>query len=58
MNKESKKILLALKEKYEQPVAKKEETQGTIPTITTKEEYDKLPRGTQYRKNGKLYRKK
>ena len=32
--------------------------QRTIPEITNKEEYDKLPRGTQYKRDGKLYRKK
>jgi len=32
--------------------------QSTIPEITNKEEYDKLPRGTQYKRDGKLYRKK
>ena len=61
--KEGQKMILALKEKYERPVAQKDETKSNIPTITTKEEYDKLPRGTQYKKldeNGvlKTYRKK
>jgi len=37
---------------------KEKPKQKNIPEITSKEEYDKLPRGTQYRKNGKLYRKK
>lgn len=32
--------------------------QNNIPEIISKEEYDKLPRGTQYKRNGKLYRKK
>ena len=61
LDKQSQKIVLSLKEKYERSSTKKsedKEKKSNIPTITTKEEYDKLPRGTQYRRNGKLYRKK
>lgn len=31
--------------------------QGSTPTVTTKAEYDKLPKGTEYMEDGKKYRK-
>tara|TARA_Y100000593_G_scaffold34153_1_gene67086 strand:+ start:3201 stop:4364 length:1164 start_codon:yes stop_codon:yes gene_type:complete len=51
-------ILNSLKAEAELKKKGLSKKQIVIPEIKSQEEYDKLPKGSQYKRNGKLYRKK